>query len=107
MANKPGIAIYIKAFVPVPKDIDGQVETLTAIKEAKTSGKFDAVLAKAIDIEVKTESKTRRIEEQPPVNNEHVADGAQKFTEDEIKANADDGAGKIAGKIGGPAGKAA
>lgn len=65
MANQTGVAIYIKAFLPTGKTLDEQFEALSLIKEAKTTGKFDAVLAQAIDVEVRTESKTRRIEEAP------------------------------------------
>jgi len=55
MANQSGVAIYIKAFLPTGKTVDEQFEALSLISDAKTSGKFDAVLSKATDIEVKDE----------------------------------------------------
>lgn len=65
MANQSGIAISIRAFLPTGKTLEEQYDALTLIKEAKTTGKFDAVLAKSLDIEVKTESKVRRTADAP------------------------------------------
>lgn len=63
MATKTGIAIGIKAFLPMTKNLDDQLATLSLVKEAHETGDYSALL-KAADIEeVKTEQKTRRVED--------------------------------------------
>ena len=61
MAKQNGFEISIKAFIPAGKTTEEQFAVLSAIKDAKTSGKFDAVMAGAVDVEVKTEGKNRLI----------------------------------------------
>lgn len=63
--NQPGIAINIKAFLPTGKTLDEQFNALTIVKTAHETGDYSALLAASQDVEVKTESKTRRIEEKP------------------------------------------
>lgn len=63
--NQTGIAIVIKAFLPTGKTIDEQFNTLSLVKAAHESGDYSAVLAAAHIDEVKSEQKTRRVEEQP------------------------------------------
>jgi hypothetical protein len=85
MANQTGIAITIKAFLPTGKTIDEQFRALSIVKEAHELGTYSTLLNAAIVEEVKTEQKTRRIEDAPPATNDHVAEGAEKFPEPEAK----------------------
>lgn len=65
--NQSGIAIVIKAFLPSGKTLDEQFAALSIVKQAHESGDYAALLKAAHDVEVKTEAKTRRVEEhQPP-----------------------------------------
>lgn len=61
--NQTGIAITIKAFLPIGKTLDQQFIALSIVKEAKDSGNYDMLLAAARDVSIKTESKTRRVGE--------------------------------------------
>lgn len=61
--NQTGIAIVIKAFLPIGKDLDQQLAALTVVKTAHETGDYTALLAVAKIDEVKTEQKTRRVEE--------------------------------------------
>ena len=85
--NQTGIAITIKAFLPTGSTIDEQYNALTIVKDAHASGDYTALLKAAKVEEVKTEQKTRRVEDepetttQPPQDKDHVADGAEKFPE--------------------------
>lgn len=60
--NQPGVAITIKAFLPTGKTLDEQFEALSIVKTAHETSDYSALLQAAHDVEVKTESKTRRIE---------------------------------------------
>lgn len=65
MANITGIAITIKAFLPTGKTIDEQFAALSIVKEAHASGDYSKVLAAAKIDEVKSEQKTRRVDDEP------------------------------------------
>lgn len=64
--NQSGIAIVIKAFLPTGKTLDEQFAALSLVKQARESGDYAALLEAAIDVDVKTEAKTRRVEEGAP-----------------------------------------
>lgn len=61
--NQQGIAIVIKAFLPTGKTLDEQFNALSIVKTAHETGDYSPLLAASQDVEVKTEQKTRRIEE--------------------------------------------
>ena len=61
--NKAGVAITIKAFLPIGKSLDEQFIALSLVKDAKDTGEYDLLLKAATEVEIKTESKTRRMEE--------------------------------------------
>lgn len=63
--NQTGIAIVIKAFLPIGKDLDQQLAALTVVKTAHETGDYAALLAAAKIDEVKTEQKTRRVDDAP------------------------------------------
>ena len=63
--NQQGIAIIIKAFLPMGKALEDQLAALTLVKTAHETGDYAALLAAAHDVEVKTEQKTRRVEVAP------------------------------------------
>ena len=74
--NQQGIAIGIKAFLPMGKSLDEQLAALNLVKTAHETGDYAALLAAAHDVEVKTEQKTRRVEPAPqpaPEVNGHEA----------------------------------
>jgi len=66
--NITGIAISINAFLPIGSTIDSQLEALTLVKEAHASGDYSNLLAAATVDKVKTEQKTRRVEEVPAMS---------------------------------------
>ncbi|MDK2769931.1 MAG: hypothetical protein KYX69_19710 [Sphingomonas sp.] len=66
MANQTGIAISIKAFLPTGKSLDEQFAALTLVKTAHETGDYSALLKAANVEDVKTEQKTRRVEDAPP-----------------------------------------
>ncbi len=70
-----GIAITIKAFLPTGSTIDEQFAALSVVKEAHASGDYSKVLAAAKIDEVKSEQKTRRIEDEPAATTQ-TQDGA-------------------------------
>lgn len=61
--NQTGIAIVIKAFLPIGKDLDEQLAALTLVKTAHETSDYSALLAAAHVDDVKTEQKTRRVDE--------------------------------------------
>lgn len=81
--NVPGVAIVIKAFLPVGKTIDEQFAALSLIKEAHATGDYSKVLAAAKIEEVKAEQKTRRMEDEPQ---QAVTDDDPSFSEVEAPA---------------------
>lgn len=64
--NQTGIAIVIKAFLPTGKTLDEQFNALSIVKAAHETSDYAALLAAANVEEVKTESKTRRVEDATP-----------------------------------------
>lgn len=75
MANQTGIAIMIKAFLPTGRTIDEQFAALSLVKAAHETGDYSALLKAASVEEVKTEQKTRRIEDQPQTQQEPASGG--------------------------------
>ncbi|HEY5797649.1 MAG TPA: hypothetical protein VIU82_21815 [Bosea sp. (in: a-proteobacteria)] len=67
MANQTGIAITIRAFLPTGKTLDEQFNALSIVKTAHETSDYAPLLAAASVEEVKTEQRTRRIEDTPPV----------------------------------------
>lgn len=63
MSNVTGIAIVIKAFLPAGKTLDEQFNALSLVKTAHETGDYAPLLAAAQIDEVKTEQKTRRVED--------------------------------------------
>jgi hypothetical protein len=63
MVNQTGIAIVVKAFLPTGKTLDEQFAALSIVKTAHESGDYAELLKHAMIDEVKTEQKTRRVEE--------------------------------------------
>ncbi|MBA8904885.1 hypothetical protein [Aminobacter ciceronei] len=61
--NQTGIAIVIKAFLPTGKTLDETYAALTVVKTAHETGDYAPLLSIAKIDEVKTEQKTRRVEE--------------------------------------------
>lgn len=70
MANQTGIAIVIKAFLPTGKTLDEQFNALSIVKEAHATGDYATLLKAATVEDVKTEQKTRRIEDQQTTTQE-------------------------------------
>lgn len=97
-----GIAITIKAFLPTGKTIDEQFEALSIVKDAHATGDYSKVLAKAKIDEVKSEQKTRRIEDEAQggatidgtANDTTEGDGGKQM-------DIEDFTGEPAGTIGG------
>lgn len=70
MANVTGIAITIKAFLPTGKTIGETYAALTVVETAHETGNYAPLLALAKIDEVKTEQKTRRVEDVTPMSPE-------------------------------------
>ncbi|TIT90379.1 MAG: hypothetical protein E5W41_00185 [Mesorhizobium sp.] len=69
----------IKAFLPTGKSLDEQFAALSIVKTAHETSDYSALLKAASIEEVKTEQKTRRIEDQPQTAtiNQPATDAAQ------------------------------
>lgn len=63
--NQTGIAIVIKAWLPTGKTLDEQLASLTLVKQAHETGDYAPLLSAAQIETVQTDSKTRRVEENP------------------------------------------
>lgn len=63
--NQTGIALTIKAWLPITGSISEQIATLQTVEAAHTSGDYTALLNTAKVEDVKAEQKTRRVEDQP------------------------------------------
>jgi len=83
--NQNGIAISLKAFVPMGKSIDEQLEVLMLVKSCHASGDYSPLLKMAIVDQVKAEQKTRRIEDPA----EQVQGEATEATAADVPAEAD------------------
>lgn len=67
MSNVTGIAIVIKAFLPTGKTLDEQFTALSIVKTAHETGDYSPLLAASQIDEIKTEQKTRRIDDAPVI----------------------------------------
>lgn len=90
--NQTGIAIVIKAFLPTGSTIDEQFEALSIVKNAHASGDYTALLKAAKVEEVKTEQKTRRVDDEPQTAGEQqpgeqTGETAGEETSQETPAN--------------------
>lgn len=74
--HQPGIAITIKGFLPTGKTIEEQFTALSIVKTAHETGDYAPLLKAAQNVEVKTEQKTRRIEEPAAAAPAAAPDGA-------------------------------
>lgn len=63
--NQNIIAITIRAALPTGKTLDEQFAALSIVKTAHETGDYAPLLKAAQDVQIKTEAKTRRVEEQP------------------------------------------
>lgn len=80
MANQTGIAITITAFLPTGKTLDQQFEALSIVKKAHETGDYAHLLQASVDVLVKTENKTRRVEAAiaaPPAHTKPTHDQAE------------------------------
>lgn len=93
--NQTGIAIVIKAWLPAGKTLDEQFEALSLVKNAHETSDYSALLAASRVEEVKTEQKTRRMEETPDVT---APENAAQFTTG--RADRGDDAGDHVGDAG-------
>lgn len=89
MANQSGIAISIVAFLPTGKTLDEQYAALTIVKSAHETGDYSALLKASLDVQVKTEQKTRRVEAGPTPEQIAAEAAAKAAAEAEAKALAD------------------
>lgn len=64
MANQNGIFIVLKAWLPVTGSISEQIAKLQMVEKAHASGDYAELLGAAKVEEIKTEQKTRRVEEE-------------------------------------------
>lgn len=60
--NQTGVAIVVKAWLPIGATIDEQLAALSLVKSAHETGDYAELLAQATIEELKAEQKTRRIE---------------------------------------------
>ncbi|WP_147377576.1 hypothetical protein [Mesorhizobium waimense] len=67
----------IKAFLPTGRTIDEQFAALSIVKTAHETGDYSALLQASTVEEVKTEQKTRRIEDQTQTTQEPSTEGEQ------------------------------
>lgn len=97
--NQTGIAIVIKAWLPAGKTLDEQFEALSLVKSAHETGDYSALLAAARVEEVKTEQKTRRMEEPANVTSQENAaeftTGRNNRVDDERDPGGDAGADDV------------
>lgn len=75
--NQNGIAITIKAWLPVQGTLEAQIDALTLVKTAHETGDYTALLNCSQIDEVKSEQKTRRVEAQEKPTNAEVENTAQ------------------------------
>lgn len=65
MANQTGIAITIKAWLPVTGPISEQIAKLQLVENAHASGDYAELLKASTVEDVKAEQKTRRMDDAP------------------------------------------
>jgi hypothetical protein len=63
--TQAGLVISIKAFIPLTRDLNQNLEALTLAKQAHESGDYSALIAAAQVDEVKVEQRSRRVEDAP------------------------------------------
>lgn len=63
--NQTGIAIIIKAWLPVSGPISEQITKLQMVEAAHSTGDYAELLKAASVEDIKTEQKTRRVEDAP------------------------------------------
>lgn len=63
--NQTGIAIIIKAWLPVSGPIKEQIASLQMVEAAHETGDYAELLKAASVEDIKTEQKTRRVEDAP------------------------------------------
>lgn len=80
--NQTGIAIVIKAFLPTGKTLDETYAALTVVKTAHETGDYAPLLSIAKIDEVKTEQKTRRVEETAPASASDIIYGDNSASAD-------------------------
>ncbi|MDW9880476.1 hypothetical protein GOA90_25140 [Sinorhizobium meliloti] len=78
MANQNGIFIVLKAWLPVTGSISEQIAKLQMVEKAHASGDYAELLGAAKVEEIKTEQKTRRIEDEP-VTTAETADNSMSL----------------------------
>lgn len=61
--NQTGIAIVVKAWLPLGKSLEDQIAALQLVQDAHTTGDYTALLNAAKVEDVKTEQRTRRMDE--------------------------------------------
>lgn len=86
--NQTGIAIVIKAWLPAGKSLDEQFEALSLVKTAHETSDYSALLAASRVEEVKTEQKTRRMEDPDVTAQENPAEHAA--VRDDLRSDASD-----------------
>lgn len=64
--NQTGIAIVVKAWLPLGKPLEEQIAALQLVQDAHSKGDYTALLNAAKVEEVKTEQRTRRMDEPEP-----------------------------------------
>ncbi|WP_026793170.1 hypothetical protein [Pleomorphomonas oryzae] len=74
------IALAIKGYIIVDRDMGKQLEALTALRDAHTSGDYSKVIAMATIDAVKAEQKSRRFDDAPAIEPGENSHGSQ--TED-------------------------
>jgi hypothetical protein len=63
--TQPGLVISIKAFIPLTRDLNQNLEALTLAKQAHETGDYSHLIAAATVDEVKVEQRSRRVEDAP------------------------------------------
>lgn len=72
--NEKGVAIVVKAWLPVGETIEEVSAALTKVTTAHVTGDYAGLIGKAKVDEVKTDLKTRRVEDAPEPVAESVPD---------------------------------
>ena len=88
--NQSGVAITIKAWLPVTGDLDEQIAALQIVKTAHETGDYAEVLKAAKVDEVKSEQKTRRVDVPPEPEPQFETERGASIPADDLTASADD-----------------
>jgi len=88
--NQTGISIIIKAWLPVTGSFKEQIASLQMVEAAHASGDYAELLKSASVEDIKTEQKTRRVEDAPVSPMKAIADdmaaGTATFAQGETTA---------------------